>query len=128
MNIALERKLIEKFVIREKKERYLGFIAKANTRRKFLSELYHFKDFDWKSFEEIPGNQNETEVILRKIDKRNITSCYVISVDENFDGKTFSVVEAIEQVESIEGTIKIFGEAEVVYYEGEGPNNRYISK
>jgi hypothetical protein len=129
MNIDLERLLIEKFVKKEKKNRYLTFIEKEKTRKKFLSELYHFKDFNWKLFEEIPGNQKEVGVILKKLnDKKNISDCYIISVNENFDGKTFSIQDAIKKLEGIEGTIKIFGDAEVIYYEGESPSNRYISK
>ena len=129
MNINLEKKLIEKFIIKEKKERYLTFIEKEKTRKKFLNELYHFKDFNWSLFEKIPGNEQEGERILSKLnEKKNITSCYVISVDENFDGKTYSLKDAIEQIVWIEGTIKVFGEADIVYYEGEAPDRRFISK
>ena len=38
-----------------------------------------------------------------------------------------SVDEAIENAIGIEGSILIFGDADVVYYEGEAPKNRYIS-
>ena len=55
MNINLERKLIEKFIVKEKKGRYLTFIKKEKTRKKFLNKLYHFKDLNWSLFEKIPG-------------------------------------------------------------------------
>jgi len=128
MQINLERKLIEKFFTQRKKDRYFNFIEKEKTRKKFLNELYHFKDFDWRLFEKIPGSQNPGDVILKKLtNKKNITSCYVISVDEDFDGKTFPIKQAIEEIMWIEGTIKIFGEVEVVYYESEPPDGRFIS-
>ena len=128
MQIDLERKLIEKFFIKEKKDRYLTFIEKEKTRKKFLDELYHFKDLNWKLFQKIQTNQNEREVILKKINsKKNITSCYAISSDPNFDGRFFSISDAIVEIVGIEGTILIFGEAEVVYYEAEAFDGRYIS-
>jgi hypothetical protein len=128
MKIDLERKLIEKFVTKNKRERFLTFIEKEKTRKKFLKELYHFKDFDWKLFREIPGSQNEREVVTKKVgNRKTISSCYVISANKEFDERTFSVSEAILEVVGQEGTILIFGEAEVVYYEAEAFDGRYIS-
>jgi hypothetical protein len=51
----------------------------------------------------------------------------VISVDLEYDGKFVSVDEAIEDVIGTEGTILVFGGADVIYYEGEAPSRRYIS-
>ena len=128
MNLDLEKKFIERFLIKEKKERYLTFVKKEKTRNKLLNELYHFKDFNWKLFKEIKSSENEREVILKKITTRkNIDNCYVISVDQLYDGKMFSVHQAIEEIVGVEGTILIFGEIEVVYYEAETFDGRYIS-
>ena len=129
MNIRLERKLIEEFVAKKKRARYIAFIERESSRKTFLDELYHFKDFDWNLFEEIRGNQNERDAIRQTlIDKKNISSCYVISTNKTFDGKPFTVSDGIDQIVGVEGTIIIFGETEVVYYEGEAPHNRFISK
>ena len=51
----IEQTFINKFVIKDKQERYLTFLAKDKTRKKFITELYHFNDFNWKLFQEIPG-------------------------------------------------------------------------
>jgi hypothetical protein len=123
-----ERALINKFITKDKQERYLTFLAKDKTRNKFLDELYHFNDFNWKLFREIPGNENEGQIVALKVkSNKNITTCLVISTDHEYDGKFMSVDEAIENVIGIEGTILIFGDADIVYYEGEAPKNRYIS-
>ena len=128
MNLDLEEKFIEKFLIKEKKDRYLTFVKKEKTRKKLLNELYHFKDFNWKLFKEIKNSENERDVILKKIANwKNIGTCYVISVDQLYDGKTFTVHQAIEEIVGVEGTILIFGEMEVVYYEAEAFDGRYIS-
>jgi len=62
-----EQTMINKFVIEDKQDRYLCFIAKDKTRIKFTNDLYHFKDFNWKMFREILGSENEREAIANKI-------------------------------------------------------------
>lgn len=79
-------------------------------------------------FREIPRSENEGQVIALKIkSNKNISTCSVISTDPEYDGKVMSVEEAIKNAIGIEGTILIFGEADIVYYEGEAPKSRYIS-
>jgi hypothetical protein len=119
---------VKKFIIKEKQNRYLGFLEKDKTRKKFTRELYHFKDFNWKLFREIKTNEIESSVIFEKLKSyKNLTSCTVISVNEKFDNKVFPIDDAIEQILGEEGTILIFGNADVVYYEAEPFDGRYIS-
>lgn len=124
----IEQALINKFVIKDRQERYLTFLAKDESRNKFIDELYHFNDFNWKLFREIQGSENEVQTIAFKVQSnKNISTCYVISTDQEYDRKHMSVDEAIENVIGIEGTILIFGDADIIYYEGEPPKSRYIS-
>ena len=123
----LEQKLIAKFVIKAKQDRYLTFLSKEKTRHKFIAELYHFRDFNWNLFREIPGSESEKEAVAAEVGRRKISTCYVISVDAEYEGKFLPVDEAIEDVIGIEGTVLIFGGADVIYYEGEAPSRRYIS-
>ena len=128
MMVPEEQALIKDFVIKGKQDRYLTFLANAKTRKKFTRELYHFNDFNWKLFREIPGSEIGRETIIRDIKSRkHISTCHVISANSEYDGKVMAVGEAIENAIGIEGTILIFGNAGVVYYEGEAPNRRYIS-
>ena len=128
MQAQTEQIFINKFVIKDKQERYLSFLSKDKTRKKFTSGLYHFKDFNWKLFRQITGSEDERETILAKVNSRkNISTCYVISVNSEFDGKLIPIAEAIKNVVGQEGTILVFGDAEIVYYEGEAPSNRYIN-
>jgi hypothetical protein len=122
-----EQKLIAKFVNKAKQDRYLTFLSKEKTRHKFTEELYHFRDFNWNLFREIPGSESEWETVAAEVKKKKISTCYVISVDLEYDGKFVSVDEAIEDVIGTEGTILVFGGADVIYYEGEAPSRRYIS-
>jgi hypothetical protein len=121
-----EQAFIKKFVIKDKQERYLGFLSKDKTRRKFMDALYHFDDFKWELFSAISGS--EWDIVAAKVkSNKNISTCSVISADDKFDGKVMPVDEAINNVIGTEGTVLIFGNADVVYFEGEGPYNRYIS-
>ena len=124
-----EHNLIKKFIIKAKQERYLAFLDNPKLRHKFRKELYHFKDFDSNLFQELQGNENVREIIATRINRyNNIPTCFVISANALYDGKTLNVDEAIENVIGIEGTILIFGNADLVYYEGEAPKNRLISQ
>lgn len=124
----IEQNFIKKFIMKDKQERYLGFLAKDKTRSKFTGELHYLRDLNWRLFREIHGNESEANVILAKVNsKKNILNCWIISYWREIDRKVFSIDEAIKNIVGREDTILIFGDAEVVYYEGEAPGNRYIS-
>jgi hypothetical protein len=113
---------------KEKQDRYLTFLANDKTRKKFTNELYHFHDFNWKLFREIPGNEIERQTMATRVNsKKSISTCSIISANAEYDGKIMAVNEAIKNAVGIEGTILIFSSAEIVYYEGEAPKNRYIN-
>jgi hypothetical protein len=128
MNTQLEIEVIEKFVRKEKQSRYKQFISSDKNRRKFVRELSHFKDFKLEMFEEIKDNQGD--IILRqlKLIKGDRNNCYVISENAVIDQKQLSIEEAISFLDSDLATILVFGKAEMIYYEGESPNNKFISK
>ena len=123
-----EQILIKKFISKDKQDRYLGFLDQDKNRKKFTKELYHFKDFNWELFREISGNETVWTTIAKRVDSnKNISTCSIISANSEYDGKIMSFDEALKNIVGIEGTILIFGDAEIVYYEGEPPKNRYIS-
>ena len=128
MNIELEKKVINTFIVKEKQARYIEFISSNRTRKKFIDKLPHFRDLQWDLFEEIT---NDDEIVNRlKSLKSHIKDCYIISEDIKIDQKIFPVQEAIKTIGGYRdnATILVFGNAELVYFEGEPPHNRYISK
>ncbi len=106
----------------------MNFISKEKTRDKFTSELAHFKDLDFRLFEEVKGD--ERKMIKDKIKVLpKLMDCYLISEDNELDRKRLTVDEALrETIGHGMGTIVVFGDAEIIFYEGEGPSNRWISK
>jgi len=127
MDVELEAKVIKRFIINRKQERYLGFIQAEKTRRKFTDELAHFSS-QLKDFEEIKGN--EWKVLEEKLKNLgNPTDCYMISENSEIDAKRLDVKLALrESIGYGSGTLIVFGDANMVYYEGEGPSDRWISK
>ena len=128
MNLELEVKIIERFIKKAKKDRYLTFIKSGKSRIKFIKELAHFHDLRDDLFEEVIGDVYKT-IISRVNNLNRITDCYLISESSALDQKRFDINTALrETIGSGMGTLIVFGDAEIVYYEGEGPSDRLISK
>ena len=128
-NIHLEIKVIKRFVDKAKQDRYTQFVASLKNRHKFISDLSHFNFFQWDLFEAVKGN--EEQAILQALQKNGVAdkTCYVISENTHIDTKTLDAREAIsETVGHGMGTILVFGDAEIIYFESETMNTRFISR
>ena len=131
MNLELETKVIERFVVKAKRKRYLGFIQTERTRGGFTGELAHFNDLRPELFEEVKGRlQVQQQTVKGRIKALgNLTDCYVISESSEFDQRRLDIDTALsEAVGHGMGAILVFGDAAVIYYEGEGPKERWLSK
>ena len=128
-NIDLEIKVIKKFVISTKQDRYIQFVSSPKNRHKFISDLSHFNFFKWDLFEAVNGI--EGQIILQVLKKNNVvdTTCYVISENSDIDTKTLDIKEAVTETVGLGmGTILVFGDADIIFFESETMNTRYISK
>lgn len=127
-NINLESKVIKRFVLKRKHDRYLPMIKNLESRGSFTGQLAHFNDFKYELFEEVKGNERSS--IKNKISSfLNIKDCYIISENPEIDQKTMSIDLALNEVIGVcLGSVLVFGDAELIYYEAEGPNDRWITK
>ncbi|KAA3439845.1 hypothetical protein [Rufibacter hautae] len=127
MDAELEAKVIKRFIVDRKQERYLTLIQAEKTRSKFTNALAHFSS-QLKDFEEI--KKNEWKVLEEKLKNLgNPTDCYVISENGEIDARRMNVELALrESIGHGFGTLVVFGDANLVYYEGEGPSDRWISR
>ena len=122
----LEILTINRFFRKEKAKRYVDFVLKPVSRPKFIASLAHLKDLNLEKFHKV--GQNETDQILEKVKKQKLDSCYVISENKRIDGQFLDVARAIKETIGYGmGTLLVFGTAEIVYYEGEEMNDRWIS-
>jgi hypothetical protein len=123
MNTPLEQIVIEKYFRKEKQDRYKGFIASARNRKKFIDQLSHLQDLEWSKFQKVPSF---SPALLNN--STTYESVYVISENPAVDGSSVSLETAFEMADSRHAMILVFGNADRVYYEGEPPDNRFISK
>ncbi|QIX62174.1 hypothetical protein HER32_13675 [Hymenobacter sp. BT18] len=127
MNKELEVAFINKYVVKEKRQRYIGFIEKPTRRRDFLEMLYHGQDIDKSKYRRLDAFYERT--ILQQVGKLpEDSNCYIISVNKKLDGQEMSISAALKKLEPYtEGIVLIFGNCEVVYYQGEPPHNEWLS-
>ena len=128
-NADLEIKVIKKFVDKAKQDRYIQFISSSKNRHKFINDLSHFNFFQWDKFEPVKGI--EEQVILQALKENGVAdkTCYVISENADIDAKTLEIKKAISDTVGYGmGTILVFGDADIIYFESETINTRYISK
>jgi hypothetical protein len=79
-------------------------------------------------FEEVRGD--ERKIIKDRIKNLGkLKDCYLISESSNRDQKRFDIDTALNETIGYGlGTLIVFGDAEIVYYEGEETGDRWISK
>ncbi|MDU0372574.1 hypothetical protein ACFPAF_19390 [Hymenobacter endophyticus] len=128
-NIDLERDFINTYVVKNKRQRYLGFIESPKRRGSFLEMLYHGQDLDKRLFQDLRGSgTHESQSIRNRFENlKNADRCYVISVNGALDGQEMLLNEAVDRALGQEGTLILFGNGAGVYYEGEPPYDRYLS-
>ncbi|MFI5140838.1 MAG: hypothetical protein ACHQII_00655, partial [Bacteroidia bacterium] len=124
----IETKVIERFVIKAKRDRYLTFIKSEKNRSKFIKDFSHMNFLQDELFDKVEGNEYEfIKDRLKVLGK--IKDCYVISENSLIDKKRLDIDTALTQtIGADQGTLLVFGDAEILYSEAEGFNNRLISK
>jgi hypothetical protein len=113
--------LINTFVVRARRSRYIGFLDSTRGRQKFLRTLYHFPYFEPAYVVPIVKGNNSVDAIIDELRRRGADKeCYVISVSKDWDGVTGRVEDVIAHVHGwVEGTLVSCGR-HLAYYEGEG--------
>ncbi|WP_460620426.1 hypothetical protein, partial [Hymenobacter tenuis] len=128
MDFELEAAFINRYVTKNKRQRYLDFIGVPKKRKVFLEMLCHGQHLDKSILKRIVGN-NKMAILAHIARMPNNTRCYIISVDPALDGRDFTVSSALDELHPyIEGSILIFGCCEAVYYVGEPPKNEWLNR
>ena len=116
MSLELETLVIERFIVKTKRDRYLTFINGDKIRYKFTLELAHFRDLRQERFDEIKGD--ERNIIKDRIKSLgNITDCYLISENSKLDRKRMDIDTALyNTIGKGLGPLIVLGNAETVFY------------
>ncbi len=128
-NADLESKVIQRFIVKGKQDRYLQFVNSSKNRNKLIANLAHFRDLQADAFDLVSGI--EEDIVRQALAQQGISAstCYVISENRRIDTLTLSLSEAMrETVGHQMGTMLVFGNADALYYESETMKIRYISK
>ena len=128
-NPDLESKVIQRFIVKSKQNRYIQFVNSPKNRKKFIANLAHFHDLQADAFELVSGI--EEDAVRHALARQGIsaTTCYVISENSRIDTQTLDISEALRVTVGYQmGTMLVFGNADMLYYESETMKIRYISK
>jgi hypothetical protein len=94
-----EYQTIRSFISRQKRTRYLEFVADPRTRTKFTHALAHFRDIDPKCKRPIPpSKQNPKEIQRILAAKGAFGLCYLITEHPELDGRDFPLADALQLI------------------------------
>jgi hypothetical protein len=123
-----EEELIRAFIVETKRQRYLDFVSKPKTRKKFLLELAHFKSLDPRYLVTIPPSKQHPKDIAEILTQKGAPPvCWVTSEDRRLDGKEMALSEALCAVVGRQmGTFLSCMPGRLAYFEGEDMGARWI--
>lgn len=123
-----EEAFIRAFVVPEKRVRFATFVASPKRRRDFTRTLAHFLDRDRRWMTVIPPDQQTCRAISSLLRANGAgDTCFVISENSDFDGRSLPLDEALELVvDTNSGSILSCVPGRLAYYEGEEPTDRCI--
>ena len=106
----------------------MQFIKDDRLRQNFTNQLAHFLDLKYDLFEEVKGD--ERAFIKNRIKSLpKIKDCYLISEDTALDQQRIDIDTALSKIIGFGmGVLLVFGDADLIYYESEGPSDRWITK
>jgi hypothetical protein len=93
-----EAALIKAFVRHNRQERYLQFVSKPKTRAKFLGELAHFGELDWRYARALATNWSASGIVSELVSRGAPQQCWVTSEDARIDGKSMPLGNAVGAV------------------------------
>jgi|SRR5580692_12054782 hypothetical protein len=112
-----EEQLIKAFFVPTKRERYLEFVSKPKTRKKFLRELGHFNGLDPRYAKPVHLSPLGLAALLKE--KKVASVCWVLSENSAIDGKSMPVAEALTELGRDMGTFLSFVPGKLAYFENE---------
>jgi len=120
--------LIRAFVRLERQEQWRVRLANPKTREKMLGKLYHFHEFDGRFAHRLPVSEQFAAAIYQLLRAKGApTTCYVISTDNELDGRHVDLREVLERtVGSGHAMFLSCIPGKLGYFEGEERNERYI--
>jgi hypothetical protein len=129
-NSKHETAFVNTFLLPLRRGRVLNHLGSKKKRSRFLNRLPHmgFEFFDEKYAIKLENDQQNTGTIYCYLkDLKAPNYCYIISEDSELDTKEMELKTALEKIVGMQtGSLISCIQGKLVYYEGEGKNNRFI--
>lgn len=129
-NIKEEKSIISAFYEYERKDVLLTLANSPESREEFVDAMLITKDLIDRCLKRIPPGDNLAEKIQQLLTGLGAPPrCYVVSENEELDGKEVSLIEALkETVESGDAAILSCIPGKLAYFEGCTIDERYLVK
>jgi hypothetical protein len=126
--MAPDERLLARFFIPNKRDRYVEMIGHPKKRSKFLRELVHLTHLDPRYILPMPPKKLFPGQILAILTQRGAPqTCWVTSENPGLDGREMPLLEALKQVVGLQmGTLISCIPGKLAYYEGEALGDRWI--
>lgn len=94
-----EAAFVKAFIVKDKQERYLQFLANPKRRREILDRFNHVLDFDPKFATLVPKEVRTADKLTQLLRKRGAAeTCHVMADSLALDGEDLPLREALVQV------------------------------
>lgn len=123
----VEELLIENFVKKERKQRYLKLLSTERGRKKLRQAIPHFEDLNPAYIYPVNNIRTSADLIAILNERSAPSKSYIISEHSEYDGKFFPLAAALDEL--FNSGISYFLCAipeKLNYYEGEDTNSRYL--
>ena len=123
-----EEALVRSFVVPAKRQRLLELLANPRRRSKATQTLAHFRGLDPRWLVALPPDRQDPASIGRELRYRGAgPTCHVVSEDREVDGRQLPLAQVLGHVVGRGfGTLVSCVPGQLVYFEGEGPSDRWI--
>jgi hypothetical protein len=123
-----ETQFVKKFIVPEKRQRWLDYLKTKRKRNKFLVRLSDESDFITKNMSRLPQSINNAQNIYRYLIKSGASDkCWVISQFELIECREMSIEDALDKCVGIGlGTVLSIIPGKLCYYEAEMPGERWL--
>jgi len=97
-NVDHETATIRAFVLPGRQQRFLKFLSSSKTRRRFTSELAHFKALDVRFALKIPPREHDPKSVARLLTQMGAgPKCWVISENSDTDAREMNLEAALRE-------------------------------
>jgi hypothetical protein len=123
-------RVINNFVVKHRKARYLAMAAKPNAYGGYgFGELAHFtSNLDLRFCHKIPSSSQYAEYVLKEIKLlTSSTECYIMHESSKLDGQWMDIEDALSKILGQNlGAFIILDNGDIIYHESENIKERYM--